>query len=119
MVHEVFERSYKQEQACREDGPTLAMLSKVRAPSSPQNKAIIFWQAPSKPKNMFDNLPSLSTPTQKELLDKLDRYLSTDPEMVEEVLMWWHEHRGMYPCLSHMTLDYLTIPGKPSSSFDT
>jgi hypothetical protein len=24
--------------------------------------------------------------------------------------MWWHENRGMYPCLSHMALDYLTIP---------
>jgi hypothetical protein len=87
MVHEVFEQSYKQEQACGEDRPTLAMsntVSKVHAPSSPQNKAISFWQAPSKPKNMFDNLPSLSAPTQKELCDELDQYLSTDPE-------WWRK----------------------------
>jgi hypothetical protein len=60
---------------------------------------------------MFNSLPSLSAPMQKELRDDLDRYLSTDPEMVEDVLMWWHEHRGMYPSLSHMVLDYLTIPG--------
>jgi hypothetical protein len=68
---------------------------------------------------MFDDLPSLSAPTRKELRDELDRYLSTDPEMVEEVLMWWHEYRGMYPYLSRMALDYLTIPGRPLSSFDT
>ena len=55
--------------------------------------------------------PSLSALTQKELWDDLDRYLSTDPEMVEDVLMWWHEHHGMYPSLYHMALDYLTIPG--------
>jgi hypothetical protein len=68
---------------------------------------------------MFDDLPSLSAPTWKELRDELDRYLSTDPEMVEEVLMWWHEHWGMYPYLSRMALDYLMIPGRPLSSFDT
>jgi len=60
---------------------------------------------------MFDSLPSLSAPTQKELHDELDRYLSTDPKMVEDVLMWWHEHHTMYPTLLRMALDYLTIPG--------
>ena len=60
---------------------------------------------------MFDALPSLSAPKRHELRDELDRYLSTDPEAVEDVLMWWHGHRAMYPCLSRMALDYLTIPG--------
>jgi hypothetical protein len=26
-----------------------------------------------------------------------------------DVLAWWHEHRAMYPCLSRMALNYLTI----------
>jgi hypothetical protein len=65
---------------------------------------------------MFDNLPSLSAPMQNELQDELDRYLSTDPEMVEDVLMWWNEGCGMYPTLSCMALDYLTIPGAFLSS---
>jgi hypothetical protein len=124
MVRVVFERSYKQEEAPVEEGPTLATTntaSKVHAPCSPKNKADVcgHGQALSKPKNMFDNLPSLTAPTWKELWDELDRYLSTDPEIVEEVLMWWHEHRGMYPCLSRMALDYLTIPGMPSLGFHT
>jgi hypothetical protein len=122
MVRDVFERSYKQEEAREEEGPTLATsntASKVRTRSSPNNEANVFGQASSKPKNMFDDLPSLSAPMRKELRDELDWYLSTDPEMVEEVLMWWHEHREMYPCLSRMALDYLTIPGRPLFSFDT
>jgi hypothetical protein len=60
---------------------------------------------------MFDSLPSLGTPKQSELRDELDRYLSTDPEAVEDVLMWWHGSRAAYPHLSRMALDYLTIPG--------
>jgi hypothetical protein len=60
---------------------------------------------------MFDSLPSLSAPEQHELCDELDRYLNTDPEAVGDVLMWWHERRAMYPHLSRMALDYLTIPG--------
>jgi hAT family C-terminal dimerisation region len=66
----------------------------------------------AKSKNVFDNLPSLSAPTRAELRDEYERYLSTDPEMVDDVLLWWSERRAMYPRLSRMALDYLTIPGK-------
>lgn len=65
-----------------------------------------------KAQNVFDNLPSLAAPSRKELRDEIDRYLSTDPEKVDNVLLWWYEHRAVYPCLSRMALDYLTIPGK-------
>lgn len=61
--------------------------------------------------NMFDNLAALAPPTQADLRDELDRYLSTDVEAVEDVIRWWVEHRGKYPRLSRMALDYLTIPG--------
>jgi len=80
----------------------------------PRTKLTFVGRCHQSQKNMFDNLPLLSTPTQKELQDELDRYLNTNPKMVEEVLMWWHEHQGMYPHLSCMVLDYLMIPGMPS-----
>ena len=60
---------------------------------------------------MFDNLPSISAP-QHELRSELDRYLSTVTESVADPLLWWFEHRHVYPRLSRMALDYLSIPGK-------
>jgi hypothetical protein len=62
--------------------------------------------------NIFDNLPALSAPRMRELRDELDRYLSTDPEHVVDVLAWWTERKSMYPHLSRMALDYLSIPGE-------
>lgn len=44
--------------------------------------------------------------------DEYDRYLQAPVEIVEDVLRWWYEHRDLYPRLSRMALDYLTIPGK-------
>ncbi|KIM63540.1 hypothetical protein SCLCIDRAFT_117150, partial [Scleroderma citrinum Foug A] len=44
--------------------------------------------------------------------DELDTYLATGMEDVTpgDGLKWWHERRATYPRLSHMALDYLTIP---------
>jgi hypothetical protein len=63
-------------------------------------------------RNIFDDLPALTAPKTTELRDELARYLSTDPELVKDVLLWWHEHKATYPRLSQMALDYLTIPGE-------
>jgi hypothetical protein len=63
---------------------------------------------------MFDSLPTLAVaaaPTAIDLRDELDWLLSTDPEYVQDVLMWWFEKRYLYPQLSRMALDYLSIPG--------
>ena len=38
--------------------------------------------------------------------------ISMDPEQVDNVLLWWHERKSMYPHLSRMALNYLTIPGE-------
>ena len=65
----------------------------------------------SEPENMFDDLPALIVPASTELRGELDRYLSTDPEHVTDVLAWWYERRAIYPRLHRMALDYLTIPG--------
>ena len=64
-----------------------------------------------KTKNIFDSLPAICTPKAADLHDKLDRYLSTDPEHTADVLLWWAERKHLYPCLSRMALDYLSIPG--------
>jgi hypothetical protein len=66
----------------------------------------------SKSKNIFNNLPTLSAPKKSTLRDKLDRYLSTDPEDVTDALQWWYKHKHTYPNLHHMALNYLSIPGK-------
>jgi hypothetical protein len=63
--------------------------------------------------NIFDNLPALSAPKRKELRDELEQYLSSDPTHVVDVLEWWTKRQSMYPSLSRMALDYLSIPGKP------
>ena len=68
-----------------------------------------------KPRNVFDDLPSLRACHENEHHDDLACYLMTDPQAVDDVLMWWHEHSMMYPHLSRMALDYLTIPGESCS----
>ena len=52
-----------------------------------------------------------SLPTAAECWDELNRYLSTDPEPVPDMIVWWHSHQAMFPSLSRMALDYLSIPG--------
>ena len=64
-----------------------------------------------KTKNIFDSLPTIYVPKTTNLPDKLNRYLSTDLEHTNNVLLWWAERRGLYLCLSCMVLDYLLIPG--------
>lgn len=60
---------------------------------------------------MFDDLPTVAAPRDTDLRDELDRFLGTDPEYVKDVLVWWFERRHIYPRLSRMALDYLSIPG--------
>jgi len=60
---------------------------------------------------MFDDLPALAAPKSSDLRGELERYLRTDPEYVPDVLAWWHEQRKVYPRLSRMAKDYLSIPG--------
>ena len=47
-----------------------------------------------------------------DLGNELDHYLAANIEDVKDPLMWWYEHRGAFPHLSHMACDYLSIPGK-------
>jgi hypothetical protein len=65
-------------------------------------------------KNIFDNLPALQAPPPSELRDEFEKYLSTDPEHVEDALLWWYEHKHVFPRLHRMALNYLSIPGMTS-----
>ena len=58
---------------------------------------------------MFDTL--LKHSTSSSVRDEIDCYLATDTEAVDNALLWWWERRSMYPSLSRMALDYLSIPG--------
>ena len=63
-------------------------------------------------KNVFDRLLALAAPTQSDLCDELECYLSSDPKHVGDVLQWWwFERQQAYPLLFHMAMDYLSIPG--------
>jgi hAT family C-terminal dimerisation region len=64
--------------------------------------------------NIFDTLATLTAPKAAELRDELARYLSTDPEHTEDVLLWWAKRKSTFPHLSRMALDYISIPGKLS-----
>ena len=63
--------------------------------------------------NIFNNLPALQPPKAAMHRDELERYLSTNHKLhVKDGLLWWHERKHIYPHLSRMALDYLSILGK-------
>ena len=65
---------------------------------------------------MFNNLPSMDD-LNEDSSKKLDLYLKADPEKVTDPLAWWIEQRDIYPQLSCMAIDFLTIPGMSSYSY--
>ena len=68
--------------------------------------------------NRFANLRTTGRPDAA-VRDELGEYLSLPPEYTvgdEQVLAWWKARESLYPRLSRMALDYLTIPGTPESS---
>ena len=62
-------------------------------------------------KNIFDNLLAFNS-IATTFVDEIMHYSNTGPEAVknEDLLVWWYEHRHVYPHLSRMALDYHTIP---------
>jgi len=65
----------------------------------------------TKPKNIFNGILSIA-PTSSHMLDELQHYLALDVEDVTDALKWWYERRGLFPCLSRMARDYLSIPSE-------
>jgi hypothetical protein len=46
------------------------------------------------------------------LADELTCYLSAPVELTLNPLLWWIDKKSIYPCLSRMALDYLSILGE-------
>ena len=44
-------------------------------------------------------------------VNELDDYLSQGIEKVSDPIAWWWDHRKVYPKLSAMAFDYLSVPG--------
>jgi hypothetical protein len=61
---------------------------------------------------MFDNMPFLSVLKKTAAVDELTRYLASPTEATSDPLLWWIEKRAVYPRLSRMALNYLSIPGQ-------
>ena len=43
--------------------------------------------------------------------NELDDYLSQGIEKVSNPISWWWDHQKVYPTLSAMAFDYLSVPG--------
>ena len=63
--------------------------------------------------NIFDALKSIRCLRVSENGQELEQYLAIPAEDTDDPLLWWAERRALYPRLSRMALDYLSIPGKP------
>jgi hypothetical protein len=47
--------------------------------------------------------------------DELKHYLDSKVEKnITNPVLWWHENRSTYPCLSRMARNYLSVPGECS-----
>ena len=82
------------------------------ASSLPRSLMAVFVSQ-SVSENIFDNMPDLFSGNSRRTLsnDELDLYLKAEPEAVSNPIQWWHTRRRLFPRLSRMALDYLTIPG--------
>lgn len=66
---------------------------------------------------MFDNIPALASLDSDSTADEITRYLQTAPDRADDALAWWYERRHIFPRLSRMARDYLSIPGEPLDLF--
>jgi hypothetical protein len=64
---------------------------------------------------MFDEFTNISvakTGTSHTRHNELDEYLQLPVENVKDSLKWWVNNCKVYPNLSRMALDFLSIPGE-------
>ena len=79
------------------------------------------FPSPSKLTNIFSLLGPSSgislticrreLPVASKLKDELEQYLEHPVENVKNPFAWWSKNRVLYPRLSRMALNYLSIPG--------
>jgi len=87
LVHDEFDRSYKWQDPCEDsntiDSTQVCGLFNVVVCSANLQQASF-----PRPQNVFDDLPSLRASHGNECCDDLTRYLATDLEAVDDVLLW-------------------------------
>ena len=64
-------------------------------------------------------MESLAAPLPADVGDEIELYLRSHVEVAPDPLEWWHKRRAVYPNLSRMALDYLSIPGAYSIRLST
>ena len=74
------------------------------------NKPAASEVATTTPTEDFIDFGNLSVPTAART-HEIDDYLRLLVESVTNPLLWWFNNRFVYPNLSRMALDYLSIPG--------
>lgn len=62
----------------------------------------------------FGNISLGRTAVQR---SEIDEYLALPVEQVKDALMWWYEREHVFPRLSRMARDYLSIPGECCLTF--
>ena len=60
--------------------------------------------------NFFANMESLAPPLPADVGDEIELYLRSHVKVAPDPLKWWEKRRTLYPNLSRMALDYLSIP---------
>ncbi|PIL31003.1 hypothetical protein GSI_05696 [Ganoderma sinense ZZ0214-1] len=61
-------------------------------------------------RNLFNILDDFDADPDEDIRDKLEHYLTAPTQKVTDVIQWWKDRQGIYPNLSRMAIDYLTIP---------
>lgn len=60
---------------------------------------------------MFDVFAHVNLPAASSSRSELDDYLTSAVQEVSDPLKWWYEKRRVFPKLSQMALDFLSVPG--------
>ena len=106
LVHDEFECSYASWADLAADEQVLGSDMENSDIEVPRELA-----ASNKPSfSLFNNIDAFIPPEAADLHSEIDRYLVDDVEQADDPVKWWHDHRAVYPVLSRMALDFLTIP---------
>jgi hypothetical protein len=113
IVEAEFDRGYAEIWIGSDDDDESPSVSCVYLPQISVELTLFIKSPIQKSSNLFDDLLacSSSAPLNEELRSELAEYLSTGPENVKDPLLWWVEMRAVYPRLSRMARNYLSIPG--------
>jgi hypothetical protein len=108
ILHEEYAASYEKP---AESGEVSVQSSAVQVCGMTFMRVLLFIQIDqgSEGISVFANF---SVGTAVTTLSEVDEYLKCPVENILDPLKWWIDNRQVYPYLSSMALDYLSIPRK-------